>query len=89
VPATDSERATRRPLLYVSRAVARHAGRLLPGRMLEREVQEAILAGNVNAGRHGGYVFGDTWVARVARVPGRLREKPRAWLVVAIERRRG
>jgi hypothetical protein len=85
---STTERVKRRPLVYASRPVAQNAGRLLGGRVLEREVAEAILAGNVEAGRDGGYVFGDTWVARVARVPGRLRERPRAWLVVGIERRR-
>lgn len=85
--AAESKRVTR-PLVYVSGSVTRHAERLLPGRLLEREVADAIIAGDVKAGQSGGYVFGDTWVARVARVPGRLRERPRAWLVVGIERRR-
>jgi hypothetical protein len=74
--------------VYASAGVTRHAARLLPGRCLEVAVADAILAGAVTSGRHGGFVFGDAWVARVARVPGRPRARPRAWLVVRIEPRR-
>ena len=56
--------------------------------VLEVEVARGILAGDVQAGKGGGFVFGRSWVARCVRVDGRLRPKPRAWQVVEVERRR-
>lgn len=79
----------RRPLVYASVAAVEQARRILPaGRCLEVEVAEAILAGSVIGGNASGRVLGDGWVAHVERTPGRLRPRPRAWLVVRLERRR-
>jgi hypothetical protein len=54
--------------------------------VLEREVQNAVLAGRVCVSQSGGYVFDPErrWVAQVERRPGRLRERPRAWLVTEV-----
>lgn len=80
-PATE-----KRVLVYSTpRARERAACLLGPGRVLEVEVARAILAGDVNAGAGGGFVFGPTWVARCVRTAGRIRERPRAWTVVSIE----
>jgi hypothetical protein len=47
----------RRPLVYATTAALRQDEALLPGRVLENEIEAAILAGRVAAGSHGGYVF--------------------------------
>jgi hypothetical protein len=74
------------PLVYATRRAAKQARRLLPrDACLEREIERAILQGDVCAGR-AGYVFIDSRrvVAKVERHPGRLRDRPRAWLVVDV-----
>ena len=85
---------TRRPkrvLVYATDAARANAARLMPGSVLEVEVARAIAAGDVDATHTGGFAFLDRLgvVARCTRVAGRLRERPRAWLVVGVERRRG
>lgn len=78
-------------LVYSSQKARRDAARLLPpGAVLENEIERAILSGHVYAAQTGGYVFDPErrWVAHVTRRPGRLRERPRQWLVVALERHR-
>lgn len=77
-----------RPLVYATLAASEQARRLLPGRVLEVEVADAILAGNVIGVNRSCRVLGDDWQAHVERVPGRLRPKPRAWLVLRLEARR-
>ncbi len=80
-PATE-----KRVLVYSTpRARERAACLLGPGRVLEVEVARAILAGDVLAGRDGGKVFGENYVATCRRVPGQLRARPRAWLVIAVD----
>ena len=78
-----------RPLVYSTPKARERALKLLPrDAVLEVEVGKAIAAGDVNAGQGGGFVFGERWVARVARTNGRLRERPRSWLVVDVEPKR-
>jgi hypothetical protein len=78
------------PLVYVSPRAARQAARLLQGRILENAVQAAIVRGDVSAGARHGYVFLDeqNLVAKIERRPGRLRERPRSWVVTSLERNR-
>src|SRR5262249_33809989 len=76
-----------RPLVYCTPAVLERGRRLLPGVILENEVANAILAGRVSTGRDGGLVqVTENVIARVRRTPCRVRPKPRAWTVIAIER---
>lgn len=74
-------------LVYATRAALEDGRRLIPGVCLENVVEAEIVAGNVTAGARRGFVFDreKRWVAEVERVPGRIRERPRAWLVTAIE----
>lgn len=76
------------PLVYLSDRAARRAARLLPtGVVLETEVSAAILRGDICGGARGGYVFLDTpgLVCRYERKPGRLRERPRSWVIVDLK----
>lgn len=77
-------------LVYASGRARREALDLLPADLvLEREVEKAILRGDVCAGR-AGFVFVDEYraVAKIKRLPGRLRDRPRQWLVVGLEKNR-
>ena len=78
---------TRKPLIYATGRAQTQAGSLLPpGKPLEVAVTEAIENGGiVVAGRHGGRVIGDSWVARFERRPGRLRPRPRSWVVLDVQ----
>lgn len=73
------------PLVYATPKAARRAARLLPGVVLERAVSAAIVQGDLCAGHRGGVVFLGPVVAQVERRPGRLRDRPRQWLVVDLE----
>ncbi len=75
-----------RPLVYSTPKARERALKLLPrGAVLEVEIARAIRAGDVLAGRDGGKVFGENYVATCRRVPGQLRARPRAWLVIAVD----
>lgn len=72
------------PLVYCSKRAAEQAGRLLPrGTVLENAVAEAIMDGHVR----GPYVLlkGGALLARVERQEGRLRPRPRSWLVIDVQ----
>ena len=73
-------------LVYASRRARADAERLFPrGTCLERKVEREIVAGNVVGADRA--VVGDGWIARTVRRPGKVRARPRAWLVLSIERR--
>ena len=76
-----------RPLVYASTPALRDAQRLLGDHVvIENVVGDAISAGFATFGRAG--VVRDpagAWLAHVKREPGRLRPRPRAWVVIAIE----
>ena len=76
------------PLVYATRRALAEADALLPrGAILEEAVAEQILRGNVSrADDATWYVFEpSTWRACARREPGRLRPRPRAWLILALE----
>lgn len=80
---------SRPPLVYASPAAIRVAHRLLPGRVLENEVERAIVEGRVAlSGRRAnerGRAWGPGWGAVIVRTPGKYRKSPRAWTVVGLE----
>jgi len=76
------------PLVYATRRALAEADALLaPGVLLEDAIAGAIQAGNVSrADDDCWYVFEpSTWRACARREPGRLRPRPRAWLILALE----
>lgn len=79
-------RPRRKPLVYANVAATKQARRLLPGRVLELEVERAIMANRVGMGGVEVYLERGL-VALCTRVPGRHRPRPRAWYVARLERR--
>lgn len=75
------------PLVYLSAAARRQASALLPDRVVEREVEAAILNGQVRYQPRPLRVIGADWEAEVRREHGNLRPRPRAWRILRIERR--
>lgn len=90
-PAAAGRSRRRGPLVYASQRAREQARRLMPGRLLEREVERAIVRGDVDASQRGGFVFLDELgvVARCVREPGRVRPSPRAWTIVHVAAHRG
>ena len=76
-----------RPLVFGTQRAAKEAARLLPfGVLLENVVADEILAGNVRRSGDELLVFRpNAWRATVRREPGRLRPRPRTWIVIDIE----
>lgn len=76
------------PLVYCAPRAAKKASKLMPDVVVENAVAAAILRGDLSAGSRAGYVFLDDTgvVARIERHPGRLRERPKAWLIVDLQR---
>jgi hypothetical protein len=74
----------KRPLVYATKTAREQAARLLPGQVLEQAVAREILAGHVIGPVKASLVFaGDgSWETR--RTPGRLRPRPRPWLVLTV-----
>ena len=75
-------------MVYVTAAAREEAERLLPGRVPENVVEEAIMAARVT-GSSAGFVWSDSWRAHYVREPGHLRRRPRAWRVRKFEERGG
>jgi hypothetical protein len=76
------------PLVYATKRALAEAARLLPaGVCLENECEQLILDGHVISGQSGGLIFDRDkhWIARATRRPGRLRERPRAWLITQVD----
>lgn len=73
------------PLVYSSEVARRQAFQVMPGVVLERAVAREIVRGNVIGGNRTGRVLGEGWIAHVQRTEGRLRPRPRAWLVIRVE----
>ena len=76
------------PLVYATRRALAEADAVFPcGVVLEDAIAGAIQAGNVSrADDDCWYVFEpSTWRACARREPGRLRPRPRAWLILALE----
>jgi hypothetical protein len=91
-PPAAADRSRRRPpLVYATPTALGQARRLMPGRLLERDVERAIVRGDVHASQQGGFVFLDELgvVARCMREPGRVRPRPRAWTIVHVAAHRG
>jgi hypothetical protein len=79
-------RRRKRPLVYLTETAREQAAKLFPGKVLEELVVAEILAGNVRGPIRASVVFaGDgTWEAETRRTPGRLRPRPRPWLVLTV-----
>jgi hypothetical protein len=76
------------PLVYATKKALADWSRLdPPPGLLEREVAGAIREGRLRF--HPPMVLGDEWEARVERRPGRLRPKPRSWLVLSVDLTKG
>jgi hypothetical protein len=78
----------RNPLVYIAKGAMEDAARLLPG-CPENTIAQAISAGAVRVGGGRAEIDGAGWGATAIRMPGRVRRKPRAWIVVSIEDRSG
>jgi len=78
---------SRPPLVYASEAALAQARGLLPaGAVLENVIARLIQDGAVDGDGARGYVVGDGWRAAFARVPGKHRPTPKAWLIHGAEK---
>jgi hypothetical protein len=78
----------RLPLVYATRSAAREAARLLAtGQVLETAVAASIAEGRVRIAAGTATIdVGDGLRVTAVRRPGAIRPRPRAWLVLRIER---
>jgi hypothetical protein len=78
-------------LVYATQRALEDARSIFPrGSVLEVEVTRQIMRCPhcVSSADSQPVVRGDGWVAYCQRVPGQIRPKPRAWLVLSVERSR-
>ncbi len=86
-----TRRRSRQPLVMLTRRAREQAAELLPGKVVERVVADAIVEQGSTEGRpawSGKTPFkvpGDGWCATVVRRPGKLRPRPRAWVVLDLQ----
>jgi hypothetical protein len=78
-------RRRRKPLVYATLAAQRAAEEVLPGKVIEVEVERAIEAGRLVGGPSSGRVITDGWRALVVRSRGRRDPTRWAWLVTDVE----
>jgi hypothetical protein len=81
-----SRRKPWRPLVYLAPQALTDAHRVMGDNVVpENVIADALVSGHVACGRVGRVWDPDgRWVAHVERVPGRVRRRPLAWLVNAV-----
>ena len=76
----------RTPLIFASRAACEAARRLLPGRVLENDVETALIAGHITNSNSRKVVFLDRGVVATIRRERSLLTGRRCWRVIRVHR---